>query len=240
MSEIPCNGPCNYTYRKARAAYDQAYAAYDPLDPDQRRPERPQITAVPGDPWCGDCKATIRRELSELGTLASLLSAAADGHRALPIGERVAGTPGRRSPSPDFDIIDEVYGVLYGWECSWWETRFHRDGPPDRRGYLADRLTETILWLLDHFSGMICHPDIGLPLGEEIRDWHRMLRNRTKAGTGVQYKPLPCPRCSQVPALSLREGDEYIRCVTRDCGRLLSRSEYDDYAAGFAGIRVAS
>jgi len=33
-SEVPCDGPCNSRYRKARAEYEAALAAYDPLDPD--------------------------------------------------------------------------------------------------------------------------------------------------------------------------------------------------------------
>ena len=240
MTESPCPGRCNTHFRKARDAWLEAIAAYDPLDKDQSRPVKPDITATPGNPWCGGCQATIRRELSELGTLAAHLSGNADGYAAaVALGERVSGTPGHRSPSPNFDVIDEAYSVLYGWECAWWETRFHRPGPPDRRGYLADKFTDTVLWLLDHFPGMISHPDIGVPLGEEIRDWHRLLHIRAKTGTGVQHKPLPCPRCDQI-SLSLREGEEYIRCSTRDCGRLLSRADYDAYAVAAAGLRAAS
>jgi hypothetical protein len=241
MPESPCPGRCNTGFRKARDAWLEAVAAYDPLDPAQSRPAKPEIVATLGDPWCGSCQATIRRELSELGTLASHLSGGADGYQAAGFGDRISGTPGRRSPSPDFDVFDELFSVLYGWECAWWETRFHRPGPPDRRGYLADRLTDTVLWLLDHFTGMICHPDIARPLGEEIRDWHRTLCNRTKTGTKVRPMPLRCPGhgCGEL-SLTWREGDEYVRCGSRTCGRMMTRAEYDAYAAAFAGLPVAS
>ena len=240
MPETACPGPCNHRWRQARAAYDKAMAEYDPLDQDQPRPSPPEITAFPGNPWCGDCQATIKRELSEIGRLVAHLAANADGYAAdTGPGQRVTGTPGQRSPSPSHNLYDELDSVLYARECEWWQIRFGRSGgPPDRRGFLADKFTDTLVWLLEHFSGMISHPDIGQPFGEEIRQWHRALRTRTKTGTGIQHKSLPCPRCGMVPSLSVREGDDYVRCGNRDCGRMLSRADYDAYA--LSTLRAAS
>ena len=247
MPDGPCPGKCNYAWRSARASFDEALAAYDPLDATQSRPIPPQIIAVPGNPWCGGCQATIRRQLAEIGTLAAHLSAGADGFTPATLGDRVTGTPGRRSPSPAADTILELYSVLFGWECAWWEIRFGRDGPPDRRGFLADKLTDCIVWLIDHFGGMICHGDtpdragIGRPFGEEIRDWHKSLVGRTKAGTRVRPMPLRCPGhgCGEL-SLTWREGDEYVRCGNRICGAALTRTEYDTYASAFARLPAAS
>jgi hypothetical protein len=241
MPVVACPGPCNHRWRQARAAYDKALAEYDPLDADQRRPSPPEITAVAGCPWCGDCQATIKRELSEIGRLVAHLTANADGYAAdTAPGQRVTGSPGHRSPSPAHNLYDEVDSVLYARECEWWQIRFGHTTPPDRRGFLADKFTDTLVWLLEHFSGMICHPGIGQPFGEEIRDWHRRLRARSKTGPGVHHKTLPCPRCGMVPSLSWREGDDYVRCGNRDCGRMLSLADYDAYAADPGSLRAVS
>jgi hypothetical protein len=205
---------------------------------------------VLGNPWCPGCQTTIRRELGELGDLAAILNAFADGHRPVPMGERVAGTPGRRSPSPSADLTAELdsvlrstaelYSVLHDWECAVWHTRFGRDAPPSRRGYLADRLTTCVVWLIDHFDGIITHPDIAADFGTEIRDWYRSLRGRTKAGTSVRHKPLRCPGhgCGQL-SLTWREGDEYVRCVNRDCGQLITLADYEDMEVRAAAIPAA-
>lgn len=234
MAEIACAGPCNHHWREAQTAFRQALAAYDPLNPDERRPVPPQVFPVPGEPvWCGRCAAAIRAELAELDDLACLLAAAADGHRGAGAGERVTGTAGRRSPSPSADVLDELYSVLHGWESAYRGT-----DPVARRGYLASALTTCVAWMVAHFDGMIRHPDIGVPFGEEVRQWHRSLRRRAKAGSGRRRKPLPCPRCDE-PGLIWNEGDTYVRCGNRDCGRLLSLDEYDEYEKLAAGASAA-
>ena len=244
MTESPCPGRCNTNFRKARDAWLEAVNAYDPLDPNQSRPVKPDITAIPGDPWCGNCKATIRRELGEIGRIVAHMTSNADGYAAaVALGERISGTPGHRSPSPEFNIFEELDAVFYGWECSWWKIRFGSDdGAPDRRGFLADKFTDTIVWIIHHWDGMIRHPDIAVPLGEEIRDWHRSLRNRTKTGTGIHTKTLRCPGhgCGQL-SLTWREGDTYVRCVNRDCGQAIKLADYEDMEErAAAALPVAS
>ena len=233
MFEGACPGKCNFHYRQARAAFDEALAAYDPLDPAQSRPIPPQIIAVPGNPWCGGCQATIRRELAEIDDLAAILAAAADGHRSASAGERVAGTPGRRSPSPAADLLEELYTVMNGWE-----TAYRGCDPLPRRGYLASALTTTVAWMVTHFDGMITHPGIAVPFGDEVRQWHRALRSRTKAGAGKIRKPVPCPRCDEM-LLIWNEGDTYVRCAGRDCGRMLSLDDYADIEKRFLKISAA-
>ena len=78
----PCPGQCNSGYRKARQAFDEALALYDPLDSSQSRPIPPDIQPWPGDPfWCGRCSSRIRSCLSELDDAAAIMLASADGHR---------------------------------------------------------------------------------------------------------------------------------------------------------------
>lgn len=226
MAEQPCPGSCNYRFREAQAAYKQALAGYDPLDPAQSRPGPPEIKAVPGTPWwCDRDKATIRRELAELDYLASLLAAAADGQRGqrpgakMPKGKRHGGP----SPSPTADLLEELAGDLREWEST---VRGYE--PLTRRGHLASETTMMITWLLAQFDRAMLMR-VAPKFGQGIYDWHRKLNRLSKAGTGTHHKPVRCPRCEQM-MLFWTEGDDYVECRNRVCGRLIGLDEYDDLA----------
>lgn len=224
MSEQACPGSCNYYWRQARTAFEVDLAAYDPLDPAQSRPQPPDMRAFPGDPWCDRCKAVIRRELAELDDLAAFLTAAADGHRGRRPGAKVTASRGRPSPSPAADLADELERALHGWE-----TAYRGADPLARRGWLATGTTTVIAWLVAHFDSVATSP-VAEDFGQEVRQWHRLLKRLTKAGTGVQLKPVRCPRCDRY-SLTWTEGDDHVECFDQGCRRMIGMDEYDALAA---------
>jgi hypothetical protein len=231
-SEGPCPGTCNRHYREAQQAFKQALADYDPLDANQSRPIPPGIQPWPGDPWCGRCKSRIRETLAELDYLAGMLAAIADGHRTGVDNERVSGTAVRMSPSQAGDDLDELRSILAEWEDAYckemkWEFR-------PRRGHLASPETETINWLGKHLDDILRHPDIAVPFGEEILQWHREFTSKTKAGTRKLRKPLRCPKC-RLLTLTWTEGDAYVVCGNSpECGVMIPLREYEAETARLA------
>lgn len=234
-----CVGPCNRAWRDAELAYQRALQDWYNTDPADRgdKPARHTIQPIPGEPvWCRRCASAIKTALAELDDLAALYAAESDGHRAGPSTEPVSGSRGRRSPSPATDDLDELYSVLHGWE-----TAYRGTDPQARRGYLADSITTVVAWLVTHFDQFITHEHIAVDFGQDVRRWHRMLREKTRTGTGKHTKPRPCPRCD-MRSLTWREGDDYVRCENVDCGRMLTMSEYDEYdrMCAAAGLAEAS
>jgi hypothetical protein len=225
MPDVPCPGNCNRRFREAREAYGQAMLAYDPLDPDQSRPEPPEIRPWPGEPvWCARDAARIGRELAELDEVASLLAASADGYTSASSDQRVSGSPSHPSPSPAGDDLDELVSVLAGWEDAYREVRGWPS--PPRRGSLASRLTSCVAWLATHLPGILAHEGIGEPFGSEICTWHREMVAKAKAGARKIRKPLRCPGCGLL-TLVWDEGEPDVRCGNRDCAVVMSYSTYE-------------
>lgn len=211
-----CAGPCNAAWRNT---------------PEDQRGE-----PVCGDPvWCPPCTARIRTALAELDDLAALLQATADGHREAP-SSPVRGSRHAPTPSAAADTLDELTSILQAWEDTYRELKNWPSSP--RRGYLASQTTASIAWLGAHLSGLLEAP-FAAEFGTEIRQWHRQLSDATKAGTGKRRKLLPCPRCD-LKTLVCREGDDYIRCDNPACNRMLSLTEYDEYAAAAVRSQRAS
>lgn len=228
MTEQACPGGCNYHWRKADEAYRQALADYDPLDPAQSRPEPPELKPVQGNPWCPRCQAVIRRELADLDYATALLAAMADGQRGRRPGAKMPqrkqhGTP---SPSPTGDLLEEFASELRRWE------QYVRGGPPAaRRGYLATEISAMIAWLVLNADRALIMPGAE-DFGAWVRWWHKRLRGIAKAGTGVQHRPIRCPRCEEY-AIWWTEGDDHAECRGKGgtCRRLFSMDELDDLAA---------
>ncbi len=226
-----CVGPCNNRYRKARDEYKQALAAYDaimaarnPGDPEPEKPAEPAMRPWEGHPnYCGRCTSQIRAELSDLDYAACIVTAAADGHReAGDTDSRVSGSRETRSPSVSADDVDELALVLRSWESA----ALGHD-PAARSGYLASQLTTSANWLLGHFDQIITHPLMGADFGQEIRWWHRHLRETGKSGIVWHAKPMPCSRCHH-RSLRQEDGAKYVECSRRnECGRLMSLDEYE-------------
>jgi hypothetical protein len=238
MSEVICPGPCNSRYRRltaeyeaARAKHEDALARYGQDDPSQQPPEAPKSPDVApwiGDPWCGKCKAIIHGELGELDDLHALLATrppldVAGTDEEVRVG-RVSGTPEDKSPSERMDELVDLNGWLRTWESA-----FRGGDPPARRGYLATETTTIVAWLAAHFEPHITHPDLALDYGSEIRQWHRSLADRARAGTIDKHMKQPCPRC-RLFTLWARDGEDYVRCINDDCNRRMTREEFRQLA----------
>lgn len=228
-SERPCPGPENRRYREAWDAHRQALADYDPLDSAQSRPGPPEIQPWPGDPvWCPDCAARIGLRLAELDELAGILAATADGLRGDGDTERVSGSAVAPSPSRAGDDLEEMWGMLSGWETIYRDLNGWLSPPP--RGELARRETACIDWLRRHLKGILASP-VAADFGLEILQWHREGENSAKAGRRTVRKPMRCPsqNCRML-SLFWTEGDKEVHCMNPDCRRVLSLTEYEDEA----------
>jgi hypothetical protein len=225
MSDQPCPGNCNSRYHKACEAYREAMMTYDPLDPDQSRPEPPDIRPRGwGRPvWCSEHAAQIRRELAQLDDLAALLAATADGYDAKPRTERVAGTSVPASPSEAADVLDEMNSMLTGWEQAYRDLRGWPSPPP--RGDDASAQTTCIAWLTVHLDGILATA-YAEQFGRQVLDWRRILARSTKAGVRKLRLPLRCPRCHLL-VLVWTEGEDTVNCENPDCARVMTRSEYE-------------
>lgn len=227
--EQACPGRCNSRYREAREAFKAALLAYDlegRLDANQSRPIPPNIQPDLGNPWCGTCKSRIREALAELDILASLLAATADGHRHGPGTERVSGSAVYLSPSTAGDDLDELISMLSGWEDAY---RDHAElGPQQaRRGQLAAPETEIIAWLMrDRRLDQILTAPFAVDFGQEILQWHREFKNKTKAGVRTERLPVRCSRCRFL-MLTWTDGDTHVICHNPDCEARIPRAEYD-------------
>ena len=220
-SEVPCAGPCNSRYRKARAEFDAALAAYNPLDPHQSRPVPAEVYPVYGDPWCSRCKSQIHEQLSQLDDLAALLAAMPPSVNARSDDKagKVSGSKAEPSPSSRMDDMLELGEWLRNWESA-----FRGEDPKPQRGWLASEITTITAWLVLHFDKSITHPDLGLDFGREIRRWNRELQEKARAGQVDKHVKRPCPRCN-LYTLWARDGEDYIRCINDDCNRRMTREE---------------
>lgn len=226
MNETACMGVCNSRYRRARAEYEAAVAAYDPQDAEQEAPEPPDIQPWLGDPWCPKCKAVIHQELGELDDLYALLAArppldVAGTDEEVHVG-RVSGSREDKSPSSRMDELVDLNGWLRGWESA-----FRGEDPTPRRGYLATETTTIVSQLVAKFEPNITHPDLAVDYGNEIRQWHRQLASRARAGTIDKHQKRPCPRC-KLYTLWARDGEDYVRCINTECNRRLTREEFKE------------
>lgn len=225
-----CPGACNGPYRRRRALYESAVAAYaaeletrTAADPVPEPPEAPDIHPWTGNPWCLKCQGIIRGELLDLDDLAALIAVIPPlAKPAETSAGRVSGSRDKPSSSARMDDLEELGEWLRSWEAM----ARSEDGARPRRGYLATERTTITAWLTEHFDPLITNPDVAADFGEEIRRWHRDMARRAAAGRMSKHQKKPCPRCN-LYTLWLIIGEDYIRCANEDCGRALSREEYD-------------
>lgn len=256
-----CPGPCNHRFRKAWDAYEQAYGEWELAHyrwteargwaiaagnhteeatlkaAEPQRPEPPDVRPVDGLPvWCGRCSSLIRSSLSELDDLAAILSAdpGAPGH-APGDADRVSGTPGRGSVSPQAELVDEVIGDLTDAEDELrgrmgWPARPYRylaeHGAAQRRS--APLLLATQAWLLAHLD-LVLAADDDPPgrFGLRVLSLHRRLQAAAKVADEWTRCKAPCPRCRR-RTLRRQQGGDRVECDDRDCGRMMTLDEYDE------------
>jgi hypothetical protein len=231
-----CPGSCNVRYREAWDAYRAAMADYDPLDPDQPRPEPPSIRGIPGDPvWCQPCQRRVRECLAQLDTLAAMLGWTADGHATALSSEigRVSGTAEPMSPSEAADELKDLMLILTDHETAYRE--YKGIDLVARRGFLASASSECIAWLGHQLTGILASP-LGEGFGLDVLEWHRQWKRRAKAGKRRLTKPLRCVGCSML-TLVWEEGSGQVNCQNPDCNRVYTYDEYEAIVEERAGQR---
>lgn len=227
-----CAGPCNAKYRRAQQQlddYEAAVKAWEaaPVGQPPEEPDVPVISPWLGDPvLCGRCANRVRMEIAELSDLAAQADAENTGHRKGPDAERVAGSKHHPSPSPVCDDLDELAWMLRNWQA----VALGQDETPPRTGYLMSEISTLCARLSSlHFQALMANEDAAQPFAEEVRHWHRHLKDHTtRTGTGRTQMKRPCPRCDRY-SLIMEDGQEYIACGTPVCGRLMSRDEYSTW-----------
>jgi hypothetical protein len=195
-----------------------------PPGPIPEPPEKPRITPWPGLPtWCARCKSVIHTELLELDDLAALILAIPPLARPAETGTaKVSGSRTAPSPSARMDDIAELGEWLRSWEA----VARKSDVSRPRRGYLATEMTTVTAWLAAHFDPLINDPDVAGDFGGEIRRWHRDMCRRAAAAQMQRHMKKPCPRCD-LYTLWITMGEDYVRCINEECGRMLTRADYE-------------
>ena len=232
MSDQPCPGNCNSRFWKAQRAYEAGLADYDPLDPSTSRPEPPgdDLIRAYGNPvWCGEHTAAIRLQLAQLDDLAGIYAAAADGHRSKPATQRIGGTTVALSQSEAHDQLEELTSVITAWEHAYRELMGF--DPPPPRGDLARVQTSCLNWLSRHLDGILAS-QYAIDFGRQVLEWQPMVAARAKAGQRTVLLEARCPGhgCGQ-RMLLWTEGTDRVECANRDCGRIMSKTAYDELAA---------
>jgi hypothetical protein len=211
VTDQPCPGACNATWRVRGSPETESYRLGEPV-------------------WCHPCAARTRRQFAELDYLAALRDFQTNGYREQG-RDPAAGNGHPPSPSPAADDLTELRSLLYESEDQYralkgWE------GPAIRHGHLATATTEIIVWLWAHFDGVMASA-LAEPFGLEVQRLHRQLAAKTRAGTGRRRGAIPCPWCDWM-TLTLDDGADYWACGNPGpppCRCRLDKREYDELAA---------
>jgi predicted RNA-binding Zn-ribbon protein involved in translation (DUF1610 family) len=193
-----------------------------------------EFTAREGEPvWCGVCSGNIASALRSMPYDAALVVCEMD--YGTPAGrERVSGTRGRPLHGKEglARLIEEIHGVLTGWEDDTRQRRGYSPRKTRRQGvqieYSTNFLVGQLGWILEK------HPyrEATTAFGWEVTGLHRKVRKVTKdsdlSAAPQRCVGVRCPRCAWKALV--REIDEsrqptgYYAC--ENCGRLLTGEEY--------------
>lgn len=238
MSLAPacCPGPCNTAYRKAEEAL-AAKGTDHAIQPAWGQPAQ-----------CYDCVDRTRQHLAELPKLlADVLAEATEGTPAKLTGTigriTVAVWPGQNPRLLVDGIISgmaELEGDVLKQRGIWPEDHpiAPGTGPNEER-----RIAGLVATLGGHWDwAMQNHPAAWEPWGRDnanpggqVAGWHRTCQFATKQDEQRDVKRLaPCPRCHgpyliESRDLRLVNDQPYIECRDPDCGRIITRREYDAY-----------
>ncbi|MFI9553696.1 hypothetical protein [Nonomuraea endophytica] len=182
-----CVGPCNDKVRKVWAEFLSARNAHaDELDRWVREggegepPEEPVMPEVrwrPGDPLvCGQCRATARRALLEVDSLASVVAARSDGFRPPSKWSRVSGSRPKPEMSPDAVLLDELLADLLWYEDQARAVLNYAYRPEGARG--SAMRSRSVAWLVDHLEPVLAAAPAGpRDLVKGVLGWERRLRS---------------------------------------------------------------
>lgn len=251
-----CPGPCNNAYRKAENAQAEHGTEH-------------HISPAWGQPV--QCYGCVDRTHGQLTALPKLLKAVGD-EAVEGTPTKLVGTIGRVGLYPTWPgqasrlLIDRIVGEMAELQAdiliqrSIWKTDTaaghgtHADEDTYITG-IVDTLAVHWEWAMQY------HPaadesygrDSANP-GSQAASWYRAATYFTKDHEQRDVERLaPCPKCRgpwlhESRDLRLINGDPYIACGDETCGKLMTKTEYDDYAktmrkaleAGKAWAKVAA
>jgi hypothetical protein len=231
-----CPGPCNTAYRKAEEAL-AATGTEHAIQP-----------AWGQSMQCHACTDRTREQLAELpALLAAVLAEALEGTPT-----KLTGTIGRITTAvwpgqASRLLVDRIVGEMAELQADILKLRgiwgadmaAGRGTAPNEARYIQGIVTA----LNGHWDwAMQNHPAAWEPWGRDnanpggqVAAWYRSAQYFTKQDEQRDVKRLaPCPRCHGPYLVESRElrlvnDQAYIECRDPDCGRIMTRPEYDSY-----------
>lgn len=247
ITPTACPGPCNNAWRRAEQVATETGTEH-------------AIKPAWGEPvHCDSCVDHTRQRLAELpGLLAAVLVEAVAGTPAKQTGTigrvTVASWPGQSSRL----LIDRIVGEMAELEADvlklrgiWAADQAPQHGTAAVEGRHINGITNALWahcdWAMQH------HPAAWEPWGRgnanpasQVAGWHRTCLVFTKQDEQRDVKRLaPCPRCHGPYLVESRElrlvnDQPYIECRDPDCGRIMTRAEYDAYVKAMNGAISAA
>lgn len=217
----PCPGMCNAQWRKAEAARVEGVAEHE-------------LIPRPGEPvWCEGCSLNIASALRHLPedvarVFLEMQNGSPKGH------ERVSGSRSRPLHAKESlaRFIEEIHGVLTGWEDDTRELRRYSPRQVRRQAVQIDYSARFLLGQLDWILGRHPYAEATKAFGWEITGLHRkalkVTQNDDPSGIPTRCPGVRCPRCTWKALVreldSEKQPTAYVLC--ENCGRLLNEGEY--------------
>jgi hypothetical protein len=214
-----CPGPCNRAWRDA------------------------ETTGLPHDytpTWgqpihCHTCQDRTRSDLTELPELLAAIWLEAVHGTARP-ADVTTSRPANIAPWPGQAsrlLTDLIVGGLTEIEDDVRELRSLTVRPAELRE--GTTVTATVRFLSTHLDWILEHHPAAAEIHErgsgnpaaQIRHFARTAKRFTARDARMDQKAAPCKRCAW-RALAFADGADYIEC--RNCGLLMTPSEYEDWA----------
>lgn len=230
----PCPSRCNWRWREAMEAYENAVEKWVTRGCKGDEPQPPETEPWPGEPvLCRKCAAITRSALRELPVAYRAL----DSMKYL---TRTASTDdGRRgrsdtapSPSPGADQQDEICRTISMWED---DLRQHlRHSAAQDTGVQHADLAASVDYLNYNWRAMSERTECAGDFADEISGLFRISVAMVKNKPARKHLPSPCPtigcrKKALIQEEGLAGGPWYIECSERlgGCGRLYSENDFE-------------
>lgn len=214
----PCPGTCNAQWRKAEREGVSDH----------------ELISREGEPiWCGGCSLNIASALRALPEDTAMVYLEMQ-YGTPKTHERVSGSKSRPLHGKETlaRLIEDVHGVLTGWED---DTRERRNYSPRKTRRQGVQIEYSTRFLFGHLSWILeRHPyrEATRAFGWEITGLHKRIlkvtHNDEPSGVPKRCVGVRCPRCTWKALISELDSSKqptgYVVC--ENCGRLLNEEEY--------------
>ena len=181
--------------------------------------------------YCQRCADKFRDNLYELPQLVALVAQSPGGkltqHQGTGDTSRRPTKVDQQSPSPAWDTADEVIQ----WAASWaWVIAGRPGYDPSRyntAGIPVRELTRSISHITNRLTQALSD-DYHAELYDEAATLHKRLTHATGSDELTHRLKKPCPSCDQ-RTLVREDGAGQIECRNRDCARVWTEDQYDNF-----------